>query len=605
MYMNWLFPAIVATLISIFILAVVYFYLYTIDRQKYLLIWCVGWGFYALRLIFMLLLILPLGLDPYLLVANQLAALMSGVFLLGGTYRFLERKIPYFWVYWAIFSGIWVLYSTFSQLDFRYMTLPNYTFLGAVSLWTGVVLLRYLERGGLGTQITGGSFILWGLHKFNYPFLRPVEWFAPWGYLIGATLALIVAIGMILVYFRKTREDLQRSESRYRSVIESLSEGIVVHDLSGRVIACNQSALDILQFTKTELMNWSPTASHRKIFRDDGSPFPPEEHPVLLTLRTKKPYHQMIMGIQRDDERLIWISVNTQPIYDTPPSELRGVVASLTDITRRRAAEMELRQHQEQLEELVKRRTQELELAKDRAEAANLAKNEFLEIVAHDLKNPLTAIGINADLLRVILKSRWTEDVADLELYLQIITDKVEQMNIAIKNLLELDRLESGYLQLQKERLNAETILHRLVMEYRELSQRKNIEIEYEKPEMECSILGDQYAVREIFDNLLSNAIKYSPPNKKIYVRTSIINGSYVQVEIQDEGQGLTPEDQQKLFSKFAKLSARPTGGEISTGLGLSIVKKLVEAHNGKVWAESEGRHKGTTFVVRLPQLTR
>lgn len=115
-------------------------------------------------------------------------------------------------------------------------------------------------------------------------------------------------------------------------------------------------------------------------------------------------------------------------------------------------------------------------------------------------------------------------------------------------------------------------------------------------------MLADKQAFQEIFDNLLSNAIKYSPSWKRVYVRVQQVNDPPPRIRfmVQDEGPGLTEADKERLFTKFARLSAKPTANEHSTGLGLSIVKKLVEMQNGTVWCEStEG--KGATFIVELP----
>ena len=103
----------------------------------------------------------------------------------------------------------------------------------------------------------------------------------------------------------------------------------------------------------------------------------------------------------------------------------------------------------------------------------------------------------------------------------------------------------------------------------------------------------------QVLENLVSNAVKYSPPGTDIFVRLKSCPQS-ARVEVQDQGPGLNAEDQTKLFGKFARLSAKPTGGEHSTGLGLSIVKKMVEAMGGKVWCETEPGH-GATFIVEFP----
>ena len=117
-----------------------------------------------------------------------------------------------------------------------------------------------------------------------------------------------------------------------------------------------------------------------------------------------------------------------------------------------------------------------------------------------------------------------------------------------------------------------------------------------------AKVLVDPYVMVQVLENLVSNAVKYSPVGKNIFVRLKKEAGA-VRLEVQDEGPGLSAEDQKKLFGKFARLSAKPTGGEHSTGLGLSIVKKMVEAMNGKVWCESE-LGKGATFIVTMPEAT-
>lgn len=118
--------------------------------------------------------------------------------------------------------------------------------------------------------------------------------------------------------------------------------------------------------------------------------------------------------------------------------------------------------------------------------------------------------------------------------------------------------------------------------------------------EPNCLARIDPAYMSEAFDNLISNAIKYSPIGKQVTVRLQRLSHSLL-IDVQDEGQGLTEEDKTKLFLRFQPLSAKPTGGESSTGLGLYIVKQIIEKHGGRVWAESDGRNKGSTFFVELP----
>jgi len=243
--LDWLFPSIVASLSGTLILAATYFYLYSIDRNRSLAIWGAGWGIYALRFLFMLLFISE-PFTPYrppLLIANQLALLISGMILLWGTYSFFCKKIPRPWLAISCLIAPLIIWSGLANLPFLFHSLPTYCFLGAVYLWTGVIFLKNLKTTGLSREITGWAFIIWGIHKADYPFLRPIMWFAPWGYMIGAMLEIVVAIGMLLIYFQTTREALSKSEQRYAKAMKAANIGSwelnVQHD---RLICSEQVA---------------------------------------------------------------------------------------------------------------------------------------------------------------------------------------------------------------------------------------------------------------------------------------------------------------------------------------------------------------------------
>ncbi len=234
----------------------------------------------------------------------------------------------------------------------------------------------------------------------------------------------------------------------------------------------------------------------------------------------------------------------------------------------------------------------ELADALKKVEEANAFKTELLGIAAHDLKNPLQVIQGFAALIE--------ESGADQQAkrYSQTIQASSARMLKLIKELLETAALDSGKLDLNKIPVNLADLLRAVAEHNRPNAEKKSQTIELELEE-NAIVEIDVERMREVFENLVSNAVKYSQSGKRIVVgsRPSELG---VEVFVKDEGQGLTEEDKQKLFGKFQRLSARPTGGESSTGLGLSIVKQLVELHGGKVWAESDGKNKGTTFFVEL-----
>ena len=132
------------------------------------------------------------------------------------------------------------------------------------------------------------------------------------------------------------------------------------------------------------------------------------------------------------------------------------------------------------------------------------------------------------------------------------------------------------------------------------IAKRKNQKIEL-LVETDCEIKADSGKLTEIIDNLINNAIKYSEKGQQIEVRLWEKEDEVI-LEVKDRGQGFTPRDKKQLFGRFSKLSAQPTDGENSTGLGLFIVKELVNAHQGSIYAKSEGEGKGAVFTVKLPK---
>lgn len=246
-------------------------------------------------------------------------------------------------------------------------------------------------------------------------------------------------------------------------------------------------------------------------------------------------------------------------------------------------------------------------------EQLNIEKNEFLGIVAHDLKNPLASIGMSIELLQKYKIKMTAEDV---EQRLDAVRVLVARMNNIVTNLLGINAIETGMMNIILESVNVSRLVEHIVGEYGERAAAKSIRLQYNYDTQSCFALADTTALQEVVENLISNAIKYSPNGKNIWIivkeqeTRSSEHGSTLKpapcclILVKDEGPGISGADMKKLFGKFARLSAQPTAGEHSTGLGLSIVKKLVEAMSGRVWCESEfgeGLPSGATFIVELP----
>jgi signal transduction histidine kinase len=220
-------------------------------------------------------------------------------------------------------------------------------------------------------------------------------------------------------------------------------------------------------------------------------------------------------------------------------------------------------------------------------------KNQFLGIVAHDLRNPLTSIMLTSQLIQE------EEDVADMRRRAGAIARVGGEMEHLINSFLDLSALETGGIRSEPGPLCVAELLDELVQRHGPWAEAKNIALRIESAPATARVFADTKFVSAVLDNLISNAIKFSPRESTVLIRVENIGGQ-VRVSVVDEGPGLNEADRARLFGRFARLSAQPTGGEKSVGLGLSIAKQMVEACGGRIWVESEPG-QGAAFIVELP----
>jgi signal transduction histidine kinase len=234
----------------------------------------------------------------------------------------------------------------------------------------------------------------------------------------------------------------------------------------------------------------------------------------------------------------------------------------------------------------------ELATVNQRLVHMNDEKNEFLGMAAHDLKNPLTVIVASAEMADMM------EEKDEIHKYLENISSAAIRMRNMITDLLDVNAIEQGKFTSKIEPCDIRALVQRSVENNQLAADRKGIQIRVGA----CEGLwakADEAATMQILDNLISNALKYSPPNTTTAVHT-LPEANYILVSVRDEGPGISESDQKKLFQKFTRLTARPTGGESSTGLGLAIVKRLAEAMSGTIQCHS-APGAGSTFTLRLP----
>jgi len=256
--------------------------------------------------------------------------------------------------------------------------------------------------------------------------------------------------------------------------------------------------------------------------------------------------------------------------------------------------------------DLLLQRNQELQEVNEQLHQLNMDKDELLGIVAHDLKSPLSAIRGIADAL--VNDDTLPETIR--QEFQQTILDTSDRMFSLIGELLNANAIERGGVVFTKRPVSVSETMRDIVHQYSKQAESKSLTFDL-VIENTAIAYTDDFALHQICENFVSNALKYSPAEKAILIRVATQEHStnsqtthqVVRVEVQDQGPGLSEEDQLKLFGKFMRLSARPTAGEHSTGLGLSIVKKLAEAVGARIGCNST-LGNGATFFLEIPSAT-
>ena len=228
---------------------------------------------------------------------------------------------------------------------------------------------------------------------------------------------------------------------------------------------------------------------------------------------------------------------------------------------------------------------------------AGVKQNQILSVAAHELKNSLTTISAYAELLK-------EEDTAKLSLE-QIsnhLSRACQRMNKLITEMFDLTKLQTDSIHLTKTHFDIAPIIGRVAARNTILARAKQQKL-FLDIGSNIMIHADESRIEEIADNLINNAIKYSPYGASISVKLKGKNEQAV-FQVEDEGPGFTETDREKLFMPFSRLSARPTGGESSTGIGLCVVKMLVDAHGGLVEVRNNRDKSGSRFTVIIPVST-
>jgi PAS domain S-box-containing protein len=407
---------------------------------------------------------------------------------------------------------------------------------------------------------------------------------------------------------KRAEEALRNSEEKLQTMFKSMNDGVLVCDSNINIVDVNEATLRILGLeTKDGLIG-------RNVL--DVVKFKDQETVAANLLRMLKERISQVQGeycALLPDGKEMEVDVITSAMYNDAGRQV-GFINVIRDITERKQAEKALLLYKEHLEELVKERTSELDKAKIAAEAANKAKSDFLANMSHEIRTPLSTIIGFSELLYDETKGPLNNDQKK---YMGYVTSAGEHLLSLINDVLDLSKVEAGKMELMTTSFSVSDVLKNSLSFIAEKALKHNIKLLSDISSDVGMIEADERKVKQILYNLLSNAVKFTPDGGTITlgavivspdstalpadIRKGLTDTRYVLVSVKDTGIGIAKKDQAKLFTEFYQIEEPYAKKYEGTGLGLALSKRLVALHGGKIWFESKGKDKGSTFYFILP----
>jgi two-component system CheB/CheR fusion protein len=372
------------------------------------------------------------------------------------------------------------------------------------------------------------------------------------------------------------RRDAELAMARLAAIVESSDDAVIATDLDGVIASWNQGTEQLYGYTAQEAIGQLVTML-----------IPPErfgeEESILERLRRGEHIKHFETTRLRKDGSEVDISLTASPIKNAQ-GEVIGASGIARDITERKRAEEAIRAAYEQES-----------AARAEAELANRLKDEFLATVSHELRSPLHSI---LGWSRMLSEKRLDEEKSAHAL--EVIYRSARAQNKLIGDLLDVSRIITGKLSLEMRVIELPPIIEAAVDIVRPAADVKKIRLVSALDPMAGPVSGDADRLQQVAWNLLSNAVKFTPVEGQIEVRLER-KGAHIRLTVSDTGEGIEPEFLPFVFDRFRQFEGRPARAHGGLGLGLAIVRHLVESHGGTVSAASRGRGQGATFIVTLP----
>ncbi len=326
--MPWTIPAVMVHLTVITVLVMLFVYLYSRDRRRHMGLWAMSWALYWVKIFFALWMSLA-GREPAaVVIGGHLSCLASGVLLLWGTYIFLGREMPGWWIYGSMLDAVYIVAAVFSGLPFVLVALPALVFHGLICVWTGVIFFRSGKAERPAGVVTGAAFVLFGAYKVFSPLFAGEEGLAPWDHSVAAILALIMATGTLLAALRE-------SEARLERITDNMLDMITQTDREGVILYASLSHKEVLGYAPEDLLGKS---AFEFIHPDDVDM---AVAAFRAGVRASSP-GKLQYRLRHADGRHLWVETTGNPFFDGN-QQVAGGIFCVRDISERRRAEEETR----------------------------------------------------------------------------------------------------------------------------------------------------------------------------------------------------------------------------------------------------------------------
>jgi two-component system CheB/CheR fusion protein len=366
----------------------------------------------------------------------------------------------------------------------------------------------------------------------------------------------------------RARQGVADREERIRLLLDSTAEAIYGIDLSGVCIFCNSACARLLGYESPAALigrQMHPLIHHT---RADGTPYAAEQSPIYRAMRHRDGAHVDDEVLWRADGSSFPAEYWSHPIFRN--GDVIGAVVTFLDVTERRRAEQEI-------QDGVRRREQ------------------FLAMLSHELRNPLSAI---LSATRMLDNATWT-DLACHEAS-QVVTRQANHMARLLDDLLDVARITRGRIVLRKESVDLQSTACSAIEALGPLMQERGTRLTTEIDERPILVLGDPARLQQIQANLLSNASKYSPPGAAVHFEVRRV-GAEAMIRVSDNGRGIDHDILPKIFDLFVQGQPTLDRSDGGLGIGLTLLRSMVELHDGRVEAHSDGPGRGSVFTVWLP----